>query len=212
MYEIKEPDNYLITIFNKKYLIKKFTIFIMRSNPHLFLGKLSKSDIIPNINCIYINSENKIILRTIRKIDTNYIDFEVYGNPHGKMRPRFKRIGKFVTTYTDNKTVKAEEKIRNIFLEKINNLSDKLKDKIKNKSNIKMEMIYHMPIPSSLSKKKKKELINTYHIKKPDIDNLIKTVLDGLNKYAYNDDSLISELSCKKIYSKIPKTYVKINY
>ena len=26
------------------------------------------------------------------------------------MRPRFKRIGKFVTTYTDNKTVKAEEK------------------------------------------------------------------------------------------------------
>ena len=47
--------------------------------------------------------------------------------------------------------------------------------------------------------------------KKPDSDNVIKIVLDGLNKVAYHDDAQICKLSFEKRYSKIPRVEVKIN-
>ena len=46
--------------------------------------------------------------------------------------------------------------------------------------------------------------------KKPDSDNIIKIVLDGLNKVAYHDDAQICKLSFEKRYSKIPRVEVKI--
>lgn len=39
------------------------------------------------------------------------------------------------------------------------------------------------------------------HTKKPDIDNLIKSVCDGLNKIAYKDDSQIVKLASEKIFA-----------
>ena len=46
--------------------------------------------------------------------------------------------------------------------------------------------------------------------KKPDSDNIIKIILDGLNKVAYHDDAQICKLSFEKRYSKIPRVEVKI--
>ena len=40
-----------------------------------------------------------------------------------------------------------------------------------------------------------------FRAKRPDIDNLIKTVLDALNTIAYTDDKLIVSLYSKKYYS-----------
>lgn len=50
-----------------------------------------------------------------------------------------------------------------------------------------------MQIPDSWTKSKK-QMANTDKIKpigKPDLDNMIKSVLDGLNGVAYADDSQI---------------------
>ena len=38
--------------------------------------------------------------------------------------------------------------------------------------------------------------------KKPDVDNIIKVVLDGLNKTAYEDDKQVVKVSLEKIYTK----------
>ena len=46
--------------------------------------------------------------------------------------------------------------------------------------------------------------------KKPDSDNIIKIVLDGLNKVAYYDDAQICKLSFEKRYSQTPRVEVKI--
>lgn len=51
---------------------------------------------------------------------------------------------------------------------------------------------------------------NAWATKKPDSDNIIKIVLDGLNKIAYHDDAQICKLSFEKRYSKIPRVEVKI--
>lgn len=37
---------------------------------------------------------------------------------------------------------------------------------------------------------------------KPDLDNLIKMLLDACNKMIFTDDALICELSAKKIYAE----------
>ena len=67
-----------------------------------------------------------------------------------------------------------------------------------------------MPIPKSLSKKKQDELSEQWHIKRPDVDNLVKGVKDALNGYVYKDDSQVSQLFTTKKYSKTPRIEISI--
>ena len=78
---------------------------------------------------------------------------------------------------------------------------------------IKMNIIAYMPIPKSLSQKKQKELIGTPHIKRPDLDNIIKFYLDLLEGYAYNRDENICDLNGSKVYdinARVEIIYEKI--
>jgi Holliday junction resolvase RusA-like endonuclease len=51
-----------------------------------------------------------------------------------------------------------------------------------------------------------------YHISKPDVDNLIKFIADSLNGVFFRDDSLICEISAKKVYGEAPGTYIGIEW
>ena len=53
-------------------------------------------------------------------------------------------------------------------------------------------------------KKKKKELDGKFHDKRPDIDNLVKGVMDAL----YEEDSHIHTICCKKYWSLEPKMII----
>lgn len=71
------------------------------------------------------------------------------------------------------------------------------------------------PIPKYASKKTKELMINGYIFptKKPDGDNIIKTILDALNGVAYRDDSQICRVYFEKMYAEIAETKVLIkNY
>ena len=46
--------------------------------------------------------------------------------------------------------------------------------------------------------------------KKPDIDNVVKIVLDAMNKFAFKDDTQITKIEVEKIYSEVEKLYIKI--
>lgn len=50
--------------------------------------------------------------------------------------------------------------------------------------------------------KKPKALKSTYHVKRPDTDNLIKALLDALNGVAWLDDSQIWNIHAQKVYVK----------
>jgi len=73
---------------------------------------------------------------------------------------------------------------------------------------ISMLFRFFMPIPKSLSKKKKLGLVGNYHYKKPDIDNLVKFYCDSANGVMFNDDSQISNLKAFKYYSDDPRTEI----
>lgn len=75
---------------------------------------------------------------------------------------------------------------------------------------LEVEILFHMPIPQSWSKKKQNEAIGTYHTKKPDSDNLVKSVFDSLNKIIWHDDNQVSRVIATKVYGKTPGIEIKV--
>lgn len=53
-----------------------------------------------------------------------------------------------------------------------------------------------------------------YHfmVKKPDLDNLAKSVMDSVNKIMYYDDSYVVKLTTEKHYSKNENENIEINF
>lgn len=77
---------------------------------------------------------------------------------------------------------------------------DELNEKIK-ELDIKVQdelfLEFYMPMPKSWSKKKKLDFLNKPHQQKPDIDNLVKGVMDAI----FKEDSHVHTIYAKKIWS-----------
>ena len=75
-----------------------------------------------------------------------------------------------------------------------------------------VQIIFRMPTPTCWSKPKKEKaergLIRP--TVRPDIDNLVKIVLDGLNGVAFMDDKQVVELYATKWYSAEPRTEIMV--
>jgi Holliday junction resolvase RusA-like endonuclease len=79
---------------------------------------------------------------------------------------------------------------------------------------ISLSLTFYMPRPkhhfrTGKYKHKLKAKSPVLHINKPDIDNLIKFVLDCGNGILWKDDSSISQIEAVKIYSKYPRTEIE---
>ncbi len=73
---------------------------------------------------------------------------------------------------------------------------------------VKLKAIFKMTIPKSL---KKIVSENTPHIKKIDIDNLLKAVMDVLTQTGVIvDDCLVYEINVSKVYATEPGVYVEL--
>lgn len=122
---------------------------------------------------------------------------DVPGEPLGKGRPRFRRLQNYVSTYTDAKTKKYEQVIAKTWQD---NFGKEIL--FKADSPLELEIQCWFSIPKSTPKSLKQKMLNNQidYIKKPDIDNIAKIVLDGLNKVAYEDDKQITSLLIKKNY------------
>jgi len=65
---------------------------------------------------------------------------------------------------------------------------------------VSLNVIFHFQVPNKLSKLNKQQLLTQPHVFKPDIDNLIKFILDLGNGILYKDDCIFYEIYAKKIY------------
>lgn len=128
----------------------------------------------------------------------------VPGEPVAKARPRFRQFKGRVLTYTPKETHAAEKAIADAYSVKCGT------DVLFHGQPIGIDCRFYMKIPKSISAKKRKEMDENreYHTKKPDLDNLIKTVCDALNGVAFDDDSSIVMLRGSKVYSAEPHTEV----
>jgi Holliday junction resolvase RusA-like endonuclease len=123
------------------------------------------------------------------------IFIELSGKPTAKARARvYKRKNNKYGSYTPKKT-KAYS----------NDLAGAAIDAMKGKKMLEGALVVniscYMPIPKTLRKKVK---AGDPHIKKPDLDNIIKQ-LDALNGIVYKDDSQLCFISAWKMYATEPR-------
>lgn len=133
------------------------------------------------------------------------IHFQVEGEPKGKGRPRFTRAGSFTRVYTDKQTLDYESLIKSFAMEAMGS-TDPLE------TPVSVFLYVRHPIPPSYSKKRTEACLSGLEkpCKKPDIDNIAKTYLDGMNGVVFVDDTQVVDLHVKKVYSAVAGVNVMV--
>ena len=125
------------------------------------------------------------------------------GAPKGKGRPRFSRGGH---AYTPESTRDYEDTVKAIWLNTLG--------KVTYTADIPLYCIItaNFELPKSTSKKQRAEMLSGEKrpIKRPDLDNVAKLVLDSLNGVAFYDDAQIISLYVVKTYKEIASVDVCI--
>ena len=126
------------------------------------------------------------------------LTFHVDINPVPKGRPRFSKVGGFMRSYTPKKTSDYETEVRT--------QAQAVMTREPLETPVAVYLYFRLPIPRSHSKKRQEACLSGSErpIKKPDIDNLAKSVLDGLNGVIWHDDSQIVSLHLTKVYARNP--------
>lgn len=129
------------------------------------------------------------------------IKFVVPGEPRAKARPRIST--KTGIAYTPKGTIQYENWVKTCFMEQ---------DGKKIDGQISAKITAYYSIPKSTSKKKREEMLQgkIRPVKKPDVDNIVKSILDSLNKIAYDDDSQVVKCDVEKFYDDNPRVEVEL--
>ncbi len=123
----------------------------------------------------------------------------IHGKPFAKQRPRFVRAtGR---TYTPPETVKFEDVIRQ-------QAAVACGEPLRGPVRLEVRAVFEPP--PSWSRKKRAAALNGWHTQKPDLDNLVKAIQDGLNRVAFADDSQVAEKVCVKVWGETAVTQVTV--
>ena len=129
------------------------------------------------------------------------VSFVIKGIPKVKQRPRFATRNGKVLTYTPKTTATFENLVK---LKAEKEFARPLT------GTIRLAIRFHLPRPKRMIWKTK-PMPEAYSDKRPDIDNLAKSVIDGLTGIAFKDDGQIADLHVTKKYhagDNEPKTIV----
>jgi Holliday junction resolvase RusA-like endonuclease len=121
------------------------------------------------------------------------IDFIVNAKPFGKKRPR---VSKYRGVYSPPENTVFERIIRKEYMKHY-----KMNPTV---APIQLDLIFYFKRPRAM-----KDQI--YCLKKPDFDNLAKSIADALNGYAYHDDCQIVLHSCQKLYAQKDMIHIRIS-
>jgi len=131
-------------------------------------------------------------------------EFEVNGKVVGKGRPRVNSYTGNI--YTPNNTKAYEELIKEYFLVSNKGFTNIISNRVS------IRIIAYLKVPKSAKKDEVQKMLSNEisPLKKPDIDNIVKVVLDALNKFVINDDIQVSKIEAEKRYALDEKLYIKI--
>jgi len=130
--------------------------------------------------------------------------FRYIGNPIAQGRPKFYRRGKHVGAYDPKKSVDYKSNFAAQIVAQKPVLIEREKP-------IKLWLSFYLPRPKGHYNSKgivKPQYARSAHIKKPDLDNMVKAVKDALKGILWYDDSQVYATDAEKKYSDLP--YVMI--
>lgn len=129
------------------------------------------------------------------------IEFEVRGDPKAQKRHRHARRGEYVKVYDPS----SDDKQDFILLCRQYAPAVPLEGPLQ----IKLWFCFGRP-KNHFGKKGLKTSAPLYHTTKPDVDNLIKLVLDSMKGVFWRDDTQVCSCSALKIYDPIPRVGVML--
>lgn len=132
------------------------------------------------------------------------VTFTLAGIPAGKGRPRFGQGRAF----TDEKTRILETSVRAAYL------AAGGAGKPAHDGPVAIAVVATFaPAPSWPKWQRSRALTGHWpHTTRPDLDNIVKAVCDGLNGRAYRDDAQIERLIAVKQYGETPSTTVTLTF
>lgn len=130
-------------------------------------------------------------------------EFEVPGEIVGKERPRVNMYTGRV--YTPNKTKDYEFLVQQYFKIKYPNYQVL-------EGRLAINIIAYLKIPNSTSKTKTQEMLENKisPTKKPDADNIAKSILDAMNGFVFKDDNQVSKISIEKRFALEEKAVITV--
>ena len=124
--------------------------------------------------------------------------FCIPGEVRGKGRPRATAVNGQARMFTDSKTRSYETRIADA-------ATAALGQRPPLEGPLEMHIRVRLVPPASTPKKARVLMIagSLMPTKKPDLDNVLKAILDGCNKIAFQDDVLVVKFSAVKIYADV---------
>jgi len=132
--------------------------------------------------------------------------FTFIGVPKAQGRPRFARRGKFVTAYDPKDSAQYKNNVAaQIVAQKPVLIGQGIP--------IKLRLEFYLPRPQGHYKtdgKVKDKFLLEMHVKKPDLDNLVKAVKDSLKGIVWHDDSQVYSTLSNKYYGNTPEVLITV--
>lgn len=145
--------------------------------------------------------------------------FNLAIEPAALPRPRHALRGKFVSSYYPKKIEQKFNEYTKAIKGAFNALSVVERENISEivkiaptGLKIALSVVFRLRPASSLSKKKKNALYGSEHNKKPDLDNLLKMIIDRMSGVFYKDDNVIHEIHARKEYAEVPGIEITLEY
>lgn len=135
------------------------------------------------------------------------LKFDILGEPCAQGRPRFTTISGHARAFDPPKSKNYKAYVKALAQEAILKQGWKYTE-----LPISVKITCSLTVPSSKSKKFKASALSGHllPVKKPDVDNLFKTITDALSGLAYKDDKQIVIANIGKFYGEEPKTHVEL--
>jgi Holliday junction resolvase RusA-like endonuclease len=124
------------------------------------------------------------------------LSFTIPGEPRGKGRPRASRFAGGVRLYTDAKTANYEGLIAYTAQQALGSAEPL-------SGPLCVTVLVRLAPRASTSQKARADMLAGVlrPTKKPDLDNIVKAVLDGCNGVAFRDDALVCWINAGKVYA-----------
>lgn len=133
------------------------------------------------------------------------IEIVIPGTAVGKMRPGIRNRGQFAQHYTPDKTANYESLVAMAGYQAM--AGREILDEP-----VTVTIMVYVDVPASWSKRKRERAL-TGELRptgKPDLDNVEKSLFDGLNKVVWRDDAIVVGCSASKWYGTEPRVVMTV--
>ena len=143
---------------------------------------------------------------------TKILSFIVPGEVRGQGRPRTTIRGGYASIYDSPEDKANKHNIQLYASEAMRAIGSNLI--ASPKKGISVEILCYLKVPETMSKKRKEMAYRgeIRPLRKPDLDNVMKAVLDACNGIVWVDDKEVTEAMICRYYSDRPKLVVMVRW